>query len=310
MFGQPRSRSAANRRSWIVLALLVLAGGSAELAARLSGIADVPLYVAGGELGYIPAPNQSGAFLDRNDWVFNELSMGTAQPFLPDPTCNVLLVGDSIVLGGNPYRDADKLGPQLESRIRCRVWPISAGSWALLNEVAYLELHRSDVVERVQHIVIVSNSGDFAEPSIWHSDLTHPRARPASAFVYALRRYVLSSDEAAAPAPPDRDWTAQWRRRLADLLGRVAAPTVVVLYPDRSEQVEPSLREAHLGGPRVGLQQAGVKTLVELGADPRWTAALYRDDIHPTVEGTGILADIVADALARQGVARRSGGSE
>jgi hypothetical protein len=305
MAAQPRARSRTRRWIWLPLGALALLGG-AEAAARLSGVADVPLYVAGGELGYIPAPNQSGAFLRTRDWVFNELSMGTTR-FAPDPACNVLLVGDSIVLGGNPYRQADKLGPQLERRIACRVWPISAGSWALLNELIYLEMHHSDVVERVQQVVIVSNSGDFAEPSAWRSDLTHPRTRPLSAFLYGLRRYAFPPGEEPAPAVPQRDWTAEWRRRLGDLLARVAAPVAVVLYPDRSEQARPDSYEAHLGGPRAALRQAGVTTLVELGADPRWNGSLYRDDIHPTPAGTAILADVVADALARQGVARRPG---
>src|SRR4051812_6093297 len=96
---------------------LVALAGTAEIGTRVSGIADFPLYRADQSLGYVPAPNQRGAFLNRNGWVFNELSMGTDRPFDPDSVFNLLLVGDSIVNGGNPVRQSDRLGPAIEQKI-------------------------------------------------------------------------------------------------------------------------------------------------------------------------------------------------
>ena len=131
----------------------------------------MPLYKADNQLGYIPAPNQSGAFLHSRQWRFNEYSMGSAA-FEPDPRrFNILLVGDSIVLGGNPLNQSDRLGPQLEKLSGWQVWPVSAGSWALQNELAYLRTH-PDVLQRVDAVAIVSNSGDFGEPSSWASPVT------------------------------------------------------------------------------------------------------------------------------------------
>ncbi len=113
---------------WLVGALVL-----AEGAAQLSGVVDLPIYEANNQIGYIPAPNQSGKFLHKNDYRFNEYSMG-AGSFSPDPArFNLLLVGDSIVLGGNPLAESDRLGPQLEKRAGWQVWPVSAGSWALQN---------------------------------------------------------------------------------------------------------------------------------------------------------------------------------
>ncbi len=44
------------------------------------------------------------------------------------------------------------------------------------------------------------------------------------------------------------------------------------------------------------LQQAGVKEVHLLGRDPRWQgkADLYRDGIHPSPAGMGVLANIIA----------------
>ena len=74
---------------------------------------------------------------NSHDWQFNEKHMG-AGAFVTSAKPDVLLVGDSIVLGGNPLSEVERLGPQLAKVASQSVWPISAGSWALRNELAYL----------------------------------------------------------------------------------------------------------------------------------------------------------------------------
>ncbi|MDP1125438.1 hypothetical protein Q5O12_28365, partial [Klebsiella pneumoniae] len=73
-------------------------------------------------------------------WQFNSLSMGSG-PFFPSSDIDTLLIGDSIVLGGNPYRQQDRLGPVLQMDSKHAVWPISAGSWSISNELIYLKDH-------------------------------------------------------------------------------------------------------------------------------------------------------------------------
>lgn len=69
---------------WLALASVALFVVS-EIAFRFTGVLDFPLFQPGPPYGYIPRPNQSGAFMRHNDWVFNERSMGTARPFSPIP---------------------------------------------------------------------------------------------------------------------------------------------------------------------------------------------------------------------------------
>jgi hypothetical protein len=115
---------------WCAFALLASLA-ICEIALRMAGTLDFPLFEAGPPYGYIPKHSQSGAFLHKNDWVFNERSMGTSRPFeASGDAVDTLLIGDSIVSGGNPYRQGQRLGPQLEERIGGRVWPISASSWS------------------------------------------------------------------------------------------------------------------------------------------------------------------------------------
>jgi hypothetical protein len=48
----------------------------AEALVQLLGFVDVRIYQGNNQIGYIPAPNQSGAFMRSHTWRFNEYSMG------------------------------------------------------------------------------------------------------------------------------------------------------------------------------------------------------------------------------------------
>jgi len=119
---------------------------AAEGAARLGGVIDFPLFdVSYPDVGYVPRPSQSGAFMGK-DWVFNERSMGVAEPFHPSQAVDVALIGNSIVMGGNPFSQAQRVGPLVQSKLHdYKVWPIAAGGWSLPNQLAYLH-HNPDVL--------------------------------------------------------------------------------------------------------------------------------------------------------------------
>lgn len=103
--------------------------GTTELVVRLSGVLDFPLYAVDPEIGFVPKPNQSGKFLNKNAWVFNDRSMGTDTAWSPSGKPDILLIGNSIVMGGNPYDQSEKLGPLLQKKLagKVAVWPIAAG---------------------------------------------------------------------------------------------------------------------------------------------------------------------------------------
>jgi hypothetical protein len=46
-----------------------------EATVRISGVTDFPIYDVENEIGYLPKANQSGTFLEKNDWYFNGKSM-------------------------------------------------------------------------------------------------------------------------------------------------------------------------------------------------------------------------------------------
>lgn len=253
-------------------------------------------------IGYIPAPEQSGAFLNKNHWQINERSMGSG-PWQPDGQRDLLLLGDSIVWGGNSLDQTDKLGPQLQENIPpWRVWSAAAGSWSVLNQLAYLDRY-PDVQREADVVVWVLNTSDLAlQRSQWSSDAIHPRSRPLSALWYATEKYLLTRLQQPATSnqqPHDTDMIAastadQLRTRLAELSGK---RVLIVLHPN---QTELSSATPHYLAFRKVLRNAmgSCCDFLEMREQPAWNAGLYRDSIHPTPEGNRVLANLIAKQLA------------
>lgn len=235
--------------SAITAALLV-----AELVLRAAGVVDVPLYDADPRIGYIPRASQSGAFLRQNHWQVNEKSQGSP-PWQPNRRTDALLLGDSIVWGGNRLDQPQKLGPALQRALPdTDVWSAAAGSWGVPNEVEYLDRF-ADVVQASEVVVWVINTGDLNARSQWASELTHPRQHPTSALLYVLQKYGLprvqawlpalappSETEASPAAPPIFPETeALFRDRLQSLVE--VRRVLVVVWPEQAAAsgAEPAL---------------------------------------------------------------------
>ena len=295
-----------NFRRWSVTALLALLAVVllAEMALRLSGVTDFPVYDTDEHIGYIPAPQQKGQFLNRNAWQVNERSMGSP-PWQPYGQRDVLLLGDSVVWGGNPLNHPDKLGPLLQARLpQWRVWSASAGSWSVLNEIAYLDRY-ADVQQEADVLVWVLNTGDLvAQRSVWRSDDTHPRSKPHSALAYVVQKYLLARwmpNQQPATSNQHDLLSAEVVQALQQRLAQLSKDkrVLMVLYPNQAELQAPT---PHYLAFRDALRTAmdGCCSLLELRDVPQWQAGLYRDDIHPTAEGNRVLAEAVAGWAGRQ----------
>ena len=262
----------------------------AELGLRAAGATDFPVFRRDPQVGYYPAPDQAGTFLRRNDWAFDSHSLGTERPFVPTRDA-VLLVGDSVVYGGNPLRQREKLGPALERKIARPVYPLAAGGWAFGNELRAMRA-RADLL-KVPVIVFVANSGDYgarAQPD----DLQFPAERPSSALAYYLRRYVFKPHD-VVESPDRAGAAAEWQRDLDWLLATYKGRLIWVFHA-KANEIGETIPAAY--APLIE-RLRGRATIVWAGGDPRWTRAMYRDgSIHPTPAGNDRLATIIADALA------------
>jgi len=124
-----------------------------ELIGRYFGLHDYPTHVSSSKFEYIYAPNQE-RLIYRNKFSTNEFSM-RSKPFTNKDTSVVLLIGDSVINGGN-LTDQDCLGSTiLENSLTktfekpVRVLNISGGSWGPDNAAEYVKqygLFDADIV--------------------------------------------------------------------------------------------------------------------------------------------------------------------
>lgn len=296
---------------FLFLAAFVLS----EVGVRMVGLGDFPIYETDPLIGYIPRPNQSGKFIHRNEWYFNDKSMGVPENFKTDERKDILLIGDSIVLGGNPYRHSEKLGQQLQKNLgpSWHIWPVGAPSWGFLNEKEYLD-RNPEVSLGVEGIVWVINSGDFQERSQWWTDSTHPRVKPLLIAPYFLNKYLIEGHLSlrfpsfffwVKPSAPDS-------RKAIDLelghfineINRLQKNSwqykVIVFYPNRDETENVTLNFYDSFSTRLGdaAEKAGWKFLA-IREKTNWESTLYRDEIHLTAGGYEVLAKEVAEIVRK-----------
>lgn len=304
------TRSNARRTRWVRVALgLVALLGLTELGLRVAGLGEFPTYLKDDHFGYVPKPNQAGRFLQRNEWVFNDRSMGVARPWQASDRTDVLLVGNSIVLGGNAYDQPDKLAPLMQSQLSasCSVWPVAAGGWATVNEFRYLD-RRPDVVAGADFFVWEYMAHQMGGVASWSRPALHPLERPLwltghvvgkaldQRFPTAARFEVkATSDE----APYFAEFEAMLAR-LAQASGRRPAG-VIFLYPDL-QQLEMARAGKEWLPDRAEVQRVAARhgvVLIDLAAMPQWKAALYKDGVHPSREGNVVLSGILANEMRR-----------
>ncbi|GGX14328.1 hypothetical protein GCM10007242_20920 [Pigmentiphaga litoralis] len=294
----------------------VLVGGTlfcgllivAEIATRQLGLLDFPLYEANADIGYVPKPNQQGAFLNKNDWQFNSRSMG-APEFEPGPGPNVLLVGDSIVDGGNPYRQQERLGPLTQKALApsgVKVWPIAAGSWSLRNELKWLQ-RNPDVVDRVDEVVFLLGSNDFGDASSWSCEFSHPRSHPTSSLWFLFNKYVYRLEPCGTPPDALKVPQGDVHAELERFMSAFGKKTTVVLYATAEESRNPAERARSFEPARQLLRSVGVRDPVVIADDARWSPDCYKDSVHPKPSAMPVLADILAPhILARVGAPKQS----
>jgi hypothetical protein len=86
--------------------------------------------------------------------------MGVAAAWQPSERTDILLIGNSVVSGGNAYDQPEKLTSRLQEKLgqHCAAWPVAAGGWATVNTAngttaaANLEFAHYDPVTGIRQI--------------------------------------------------------------------------------------------------------------------------------------------------------------
>lgn len=318
---QPRRRRRWLRLlAWGLGITAVLAVVTGEIVARfVLGMGDPPLYKSDPEIEYLPLPSRTYRRFG-NTLSFNSHSMRS--PEFParktdQRELRVMVLGDSIVNGGNPTDQADlattklpeMLGKELGRPVV--VGNISCGSWGPPNLLAYTTRHGlfdADVV------VIVLNSEDaWDAPTFAPLPPEMPTRSPILALQEALGLYVPKAfkyhvlgqkeTQVSTATPTDESYRTAMAalETLINAARGQGARVLVVHHPKLSElsagRMEPGFDQirglaARAGVPFVETKAAMLRLLTE---EQRG----YRDNIHPDVAGQEALARLLTAEVSR-----------
>lgn len=258
-------------------------------------------------MGYIPSANQSGRFLNRNQWSFNNRHMGVQRDWDASLRPNILLLGNSIVLGGNPFDQSDKIGPQLERALGGKffVWPVAAGGWTNLNEEAYLR-QNSDVMMATDILIWEYMIGGATTAAVWQGSYAFPPDRPWVVSAYAFRRYIMprisrSLGDYGQLPPLIADDPTKLRGFVERISGTAPSGLVMLLlYPTirnlKGDEREPWAAEVR--ALKAACAERGI-VVIDLSEEPDWTDKFYLSDgVHLTVPGNHMVAKILANHVA------------
>ena len=191
----------------------------------------------------------------------------------------------------------DRLGQQLARISHEPVWSISAGSWALRNELTYLRLH-SEVVNSADKIIFILNSGDFGDASSWSCEYTHPRSYPLFASLYLFKRYIYLPNTDCNGIPPKEllvpsgNWKYEFSKEFLKPESK-NKEIIIFLYPTKNELANNKLEYLETMGEEIIKIRHHHLAVYSLGRDSRWSVDLYKDAIHPSVAGMQELAKII-----------------
>jgi uncharacterized protein (UPF0216 family) len=306
----------------LLVAVLLLVG---ELIARYGlGLGTPPLTVTHPRMEYIFAPNQDVRRFG-NRQLYNELSMRNAPISDWGEARRILVFGDSVLNGGN-LTDHEALATTMASQtIGDAVFAnISAGSWGLDNIFGWIETY--GLLDAGTAILVLSSHDAGDRPSFAALNaLTHPTARPASALVEAVTRYLprympkrladlVRSDSSQLPDIETEYVGREGIEVLPELVDRFANEGVrlrVVLHATLTErQLSDDDALAVLSD---GFEERAVPVLRLADFDDNnEIAAIYRDDIHINNGGQVVLerALLACDAEARLPAPVENGQSE
>jgi hypothetical protein len=293
------------RRVKIALACLTVIAISSEIGLRLLGAGSYPLYDIDDEIKYIPSANQHGTYFNRYAWHFNDRHMASRFNWSAEKHPNLVLVGNSIVLGGNTSKHDEKLGALLEKELMGRyiVWPVAAGGWSNVNEMAYLD-RNADVLQNADAVIIEFMEGGLSLTAPWPGYDVFPDERPWLLTAHIVREMWLSllaqktfRDFGSLPqfGVPDKHELERFRTLVTTIVKE--RKLVIFLYPTVTNLRNQSQWQRAIA-PVMELCRVRAAKCVDIAQVPAWNeSAYFGDGVHQTAKGTKILASILASAV-------------
>ena len=279
----------------LVLGLLFV-----ELLGRFLGFTNFPMIVQSDVYEYFSAPNQD-VLIFRNRFQTNAQGMRSKALSKKDKI-RILLIGDSIVFGGNQTEQDSLASSMLEARLtsefgeEIRVLNISVGSWGPDNAVAYLKQHG---LYDADMIVTVWSSHDALDVMFFDDLEKYPattlRQEPL-ALIKIWKKYVSPAlfgsamDKSSRTTPATEVDLNPGFQDLYDLANANELPFFFYLH---AEQPEVTSGKLYQKGTWIKnfLTKNQVDHITDL--ESGITVAEYRDIIHPNNQGQRFIADLL-----------------
>ncbi|MEM9540538.1 MAG: SGNH/GDSL hydrolase family protein [Cyanobacteria bacterium P01_E01_bin.42] len=227
--------------------VVLLGGLVTEIGLRFFvGLGTPPLVQADAEMGYRFQPNQK--MRRFGNWVeYNQYSQRSEPIALEkaEGTLRILMLGDSVLNGGNRTDQKETISEQLEVRLQAtgievEVLNASANSWGIGNQLGYLKkfgLFAADAV------ILQIGTHDLVQPTNPGKNLC-PTESPPSAIAELLNDYLIprfSRFFQAGATAEDKFAEAQFRENqqylqaIAALTQESKLPLFVVYTPSRED---------------------------------------------------------------------------
>lgn len=281
---------------WLILTgLLPCALAAGELAVRMAGLADFPLFAADSG-GYRMKADQAGTFRRRNAWRYDRFGQRTDRD-VASLAGSCVVVGDSVVDGGNHVSQDETLAVQLGALLAEPVYPVGCHGWSLANELAVLR--RLPGWNEAARLVFVLNTGDFDAVGTAESGFSFPQRRPLLVLPWLVLRKLYRNSAVGRLLgwrPPPRFDQAVRAAILADFAAAMAAykgPVALLRYPRAGEDPTEEAFYTELA------KAAGpARTrLIDLAGRHDWGKNCYLDHIHPNSLGIRVLAHAIAEGV-------------
>lgn len=279
----------------------------AEVAFRLIGAVDFPLYEIDQQSHYSLKRSQNGSFLNKNEWFVNSRGFNNKEE-IDLKNSFVFLVGDSVVYGGNPVNYDDRIGVKLEGLLNKNVYVGAVGGWSLFNEMEFINKN-IDVAKNADLVVIQYDYGDlwdYAKESE-KNGVIHPTSKPISATYYYVEKYMFPKIAKFQPKtdlpsiPTKSEMNGPWEKELLSLSEKLNKKILFVLYPDIKVYPDKNVWEKQTKDIKEFIGKHKDRfAYIDIAESTQWSTNLYRDGVHPNKDGNLVIAEEIADFIKQQ----------